>query len=280
MKLSNYAIPYPILGIKGAFDDNVLLKSDLRFESKKDDYVFTVELVTDDSQILELIKQGKAQYSCEVDCTSTYYRKAFLSSTPVFDITIPKVSLVGRVPFFFSIVVIEDIDHYKNDNFNQRFYAGYRFNLSKGHMLAYFGQELFDADIKYNELTALDSIMEVKPDEKSNYTYFDFSDAKIRIFLPKTDYDNFVRSNNHTYSDITHASIVQCALISAISSYKDYVNTVWARTLNIRVQNEHNLRKFTDLGSLTNKEIMEMVCIILKNPNQRMFNKLNSLAND
>lgn len=280
MKLSNYAIPYPILGIKGAFNDNVLLKNDLRFESKKDNYVFTVELKTDDPQIHELIKQGKAQYSCEVDCTSTYYRKAFLSPTPIFDITIPKVSLVGRVPFFFSIVVTEDIDKYKNDNFNQKFYAGYSFNLSKGHMLAYFGQRIFDADIKYNELKALDSIMEVKPDEKANYTYFDFSDAKIRIFLPKTDYDNFVRSNNHTYSDITHASIVQCALVSAISSYKGYASTVWARTLNIRVQNEPNLKKFTDLGSLNNKEIMEMVSIILKNPNQRMFNKLNSLAND
>lgn len=280
MKLSNYAIPYPILGIKGAFNDSVLVKSDLRFESKKDDYIFKVELKTDDPKILELIKDEKAQYSCEVDCTTTYYRKAFLSKSPSFDITIPKVSLVGRVPFFFSVVVTEDIDKYKNDNFNQRFYAGYSFNLSKGHMLAYFGQVIFDADIKYNELTALDSIMEVKVDDNAKYTYFDFSDAKIRIFLPRSEYDNFVRSNNHTYSDITHASIVQCALISAMSSYKEYVNTVWARTLNIRVQNEPSLKKFTDLCSLNNKEIMEMVSIILKNPNQRMFSKLNTLANN
>lgn len=280
MKLSNFAIPYPILGIKGAFNDSVLVKSDLRFEYKKDDYIFTVELKTDDSKILELIKDGKAQYSCEVDCTTTYYRKAFLSKSPSFDITIPKVSLVGRVPFFFSVVVTEDIDKYKNDNFNQRFYAGYSFNLSKGHMLAYFGQVIFDADIKYNELTALDSIMEVKVDDNAKYTYFDFSDAKIRIFLPRSEYDNFVRSNNHTYSDITHASIVQCALISAMSSYKEYINTVWARTLNIRVQNEPSLKKFTDLCSLNNKEIMEMVSIILKNPNQRMFSKLNTLANN
>lgn len=280
MKLSDYAIPYPILGVKGAFDDNVIVKSNLSFESKKDDYIFKVDLETDDSLILELIKDGKAHYSCEVDCTTTYYRKAFLSPDPLFEIIIPKVSLVGRVPFFFSVVVTEDIDKYKNDNFNQRFYSGYSFNLSKGHMLAYFGRELFDADIKYNELTALDSIMEVKADDKAKYTYFDFSDAKIRIFLPKADYDNFVRSNNHTYSDITHASIVQCALISALTSYKDYSNTVWARTLNIRAQNESSLRKFADLSSLNNKEIMEMVSIILKNPNQRMFSKLNTLASE
>ena len=62
--------------------------------------------------------------------------------------------------------------------------------------------------------------------------------------------------------------------------YKEYANTVWARTLNIRVQNEPKLKKVTDLGSLNNKEIMEMVSIILKNPNQRMFSKLNTLASE
>ncbi len=280
MKLSDFAIPYPILGIDGAFNDTVHVKRSFEFKSLKDDYVFTIELTIDDSQILELINQGKAKYSCEVDCSSTYFRKAFLSQVSSFNITIPKVSLVGKVPFFFSIVVTENIERYKNSNFNQKFYEGYSFNLSKGHMLAYFGQVSFNADIKYNELTQLNSIMEVKPDDKEKFTYFDFSDEKIRIFLPRNDYDNFVRSNNHTYSDITHASIVQCALVSALSSYKENANTLWARTLNIRVLNEPKLKKFSELGSLSNKEIMEMVSIILQNPNQRMFSKLNSLVND
>ena len=44
MKLSNYTIPYPILGIEGAFNENVLIKKDLSFEATKDNYLFKITL--------------------------------------------------------------------------------------------------------------------------------------------------------------------------------------------------------------------------------------------
>ena len=43
MKLSNYTIPYPILGIEGAFNENVLIKKDLSFEATKDNYLFKLD---------------------------------------------------------------------------------------------------------------------------------------------------------------------------------------------------------------------------------------------
>lgn len=280
MKLSNFAIPYPILGIDGAFNESVHVESNLTFESTNEAYTFIVVLSIDDPTILKLIQDRKAKYACEIDCTKTYYRETFLSSESSFEVTIPKVSLVGKVQIFLSIVVVEDITDYENKNFNQKFYLDYKFNLSKGHMLAYFEERTFNADIKYNELKALGSIMEVKVDTKSKFTYFDFGGDLITIFLPQTEYDNFRKSNNHTLSDITHASIVQCALISALSSYKENSHTLWAQTLSARVHNDQKLGKFAALGDLNNKEIAEMVSIILDNPNQRMFAKLNTLMDE
>ena len=276
MILSNYAIPYPILGIDGAFSDEVHVSSDLKFEIDKNNYIFKVSLSLNDPEIIRLINDNKARYACEIDCAKTYYRETFLSPDGSFAITIPRTSLVGNTQFFFSVVVIENIIDYKSANFNQRFYAGYKFNLSKGHMLVYFGQQQFNADIKYDELKALGSIMEVKVDNNSSFTYYDFGGDMITIFLPKSEYDNFRKSNNHTLSDITHASIVQCALISAISEYKENCNTLWAQTLKLRVQNDKKLEKFQALGDLSNKEIMEMVSLMLDNPNRRMFSRLNS----
>lgn len=276
MKMSEFSIPYPILGINGAFNDNVSIESNLDFEKSASDYTFKVSLKLDEPVITKLINEGKASYACEVDCVKTYYRETYMSKKPNFAIAIPRTSLVGSVQFFFSVVVTDEIVDYISDNFNQKFYAGYKFNLGKGHMLAYFGQATFDARIKYDELNALGSIMEVKVDANSKFTYYDFGGEKITIFLPQSEYDNFRKSNNHTLSDITHASIVQCALISALSSYKDNSTTLWAKTLEIRVQNDKKLEKFADLGDLTNKEIMEMVSIILDNPNRRMFSRLNS----
>ena len=280
MKISDFAIPYPILGIPGAFNDSVQIEKDLGFESSQNDYIFKITLSIDDETILGFINDKKAAYACEVDCGKSYYRQAFLSHDPSFNISIPKTSLVGNVQLFFSIVVIEEIENYKNKNFNQRFYENYKFNLSKGHMLAYFGQRQFNADIKYDELKALGSIMEVKADSNTPYTYFDFGGEKITIFLPQSEFDNFIKSNNHTLSDITHASIVQCALVSAISAYKENSNTLWAQTLRIRVQNESKLEKFTALEELTGKEIMELVSVILDNPNRRMFNRLYLQINE
>lgn len=281
MKLSNYAIPYPILGIEGAFNENVLIKKDLNFESTKDNYIFKITLTTDDPTLLQLVNEGKASYACEIDSPKTYFREIYKSKEASFSITIPKVSLVGDdVSLFFSIVVNEDITDYKNDNFNQRFYEGYKFNLSRGHMLAYFGRDTFNADIKYEELNALGSIMEVKVDVNSKFTYYDFGGDFITIFLPQSEYDNFRKSNNHTLSDITHASIVQCALTNALNAFKENATTLWAQTLKVRIQNDKRLEKFTALGDLSNKEIAEMVSIILDNPNKRMFAKLNTLMND
>ena len=147
-------------------------------------------------------------------------------------------------------------------------------------MLAYFGREIFNADIKYEELNAVGSIMEVKVDVNSKFTYFDFGGDYITIFLPQSEYDNFRKSNNHTLSDITHASIVQCALTSALNVYKENATTLWAQTLNVRVQNDKKLEKFVALGDLSSKEIAEMVSIILDNPNKRIYSKLNTQMND
>lgn len=281
MKLSNFAIPYPILGIKGAFNDNVQVRFNLDIEHVKENFVFKVTLSLDDPTILGLIKDKRARYAFEIDCVKTYFRKVFKSLDPSFEVEIPKVSLVGRnIPIFLSVVVEEDITEYQNDNFNKRFYENYKFNLTKGDMLAFFGQVTFNADIKYNELKALGSIMDVKPDANSKFTYFDFSGDLITIFLPQSEYENFRRANNHTYSDITHASIVQCALISALTSYKEYSSTLWAQTLKQRVLTEPKLKKFSDIGELSNKDITEMVSVIMVNPNQRLFEKLNRLMSD
>ena len=280
MKISDFAIPYPILGIEGAFSNEINIAYDVEFESYPDKYNFNISFTLNEPNILELIQEGKASYACEMDCAKTFFRETYKSQEANFTVSIPKTAVVGDVLLFLSVVVESDIKDYCSENFNQKFYAGYKFNLSKGHMLAYFGQEKFNANIKYDELKAIGSIMEVKVDAKSKFTYYDFGGDMITIFLPQTEYNNFRRTNNHTLSNITHASIVQCALISALSSYKENSNTLWAQTLKIRVQNESKLEKFVSLEDLNHKEIMEMVSIILDNPNYRMFNTLNAQINE
>lgn len=280
MKLTKYMLPYPVLGLDGAFNDNCHVSVSLTFETTLANFVFHVKLEMDDSIIQGFINEGKAAFSCEVDCSKTFYRKVFLSKKKDFDIEIPRTALLGDVNFFFSAVALQSIEEYTNDNMNSRYYYGYSFNLQKGHLLVYFGEHIIDASIKYDELKALGSIVEVKEDSKENFTYYDFSGEKIRIFLPSAEFRNFTRSNNNILADITHASIVQCSLISALNVYKEYKNTLWARTLKVRVQTESKLKQFDNLDDLDNKQISQLVNILLDNANKRMFSTIDSLRSN
>lgn len=252
----------------------------MTFETTLDNFIFHIHLTMDDDHILKLIKDDKAVFACEVDCPKTYYRKIFESKELEFQIQINRTTLVGNVQFFFSVVATTNIEGYKNPNSNQRYYSGYVFNLQKGHMLAYMGEQNFNADIKYDELKALGSIVEVKKDAHENYTHFDFSSDKIRIFLPEEEFNNFNLTNNHRFADITHASIVQCALFSALYSFKHYKHTLWAQTLDMRVKTDTKLKQFENIEELDDLQICKFVDLLLGNANKRMFESIKSIQKD
>ena len=280
MKMTKFMMPYPVLGIDGAFEDHCAVGSTMTFETTLTNYVFHIHLQMDDEMILSLINIGKAAFACEVDCVKTYYHDVFLTKEKDFVVEIPCTSLLGKVEFFFSVVALSTIEGYKNPNNNQRYYSGYKFNLQKGHLLSFLGERTFNADIKYDELRSLGSIVEVKEDLQEKFTHFDFSGDKIRIFLPTEEFANFSRSNNNLLADITHASIVQCGLISALYAFKNHSNTLWAKTLVMRVKTDQKLKQFENLEDLDGLQISQLVDALLDNANKRMFITIDALRNN
>lgn len=280
MKLTKFVMPYPVLGIDGAFEEQCVANSTMTFETTLTTFVFHIHLEMDDEIIMSLIADKKASFSCEVDCAKTYYREVFLPAEKDFVVEIERTSLVGNVQFFFSVVATQTIEGYKNPNYNQRFYSGYKFNLQKGHLLSYLGERTFNADIKYDELKAIGSIVEVKEDPQEKFTHFDFTGEKIRIFLPTDEFNNFNRSNNPALADITHASIVQCGLISALYAFKQHKNTLWAKTLIMRVKTDTKLKPFENLEELDGLQISQLVDVLLDNANKRMFATIETLRNN
>ena len=103
MKLTKFVMPYPVLGIDGAFDEQCVANSTMTFETTLTKFVFHIHLQMDDEVIMSLIADDKASFSCEVDCAKTYYREVFLTKEKDFVIEIERTSLVGNVQFFFSV---------------------------------------------------------------------------------------------------------------------------------------------------------------------------------
>lgn len=280
MNLTKYILPYPVLGIEGDFISTDKVDRTLSVQMTQKDYQFTVKYEIQNKTILSLIKKGLAKFCCEVDCVKTYYRKVYESDNNEFSFDIPRTSLVGDVSFFYSIIAVTTVEDYTNESFNPRYYENYKFNLQKGQLLAYLGQTIFKADIKYEELKAVGSLVEVHKDPSTSFMYFSFSGPKIRINLPEREYNNFYANNNSVTADILHASIVQSALISALHSFGKYSYMQWAETLKIRVKNDKKLQKFSDLENLDSDQICELVNAILDNADKRMFESLSRILSN
>lgn len=279
MKLSEYMIPYPILGLDGAYNEDCIIGCNVTFDTTEENFVFHISFSIENEEIKKLIKEGLAAFACEVDSPKSLFREIYTTKDDNFDIKILRTSLIGKVSFFFSVIALENIQNYNNTQFNRRYYENSTFNLQKGSLIAFAGEWTFNADIKYEELRALGSIIEVRETEDKDYTYYEFNQNRIRIFLPSEEFANFYKSNNTQLSDFTHASIVQNALISALYEYKNHKNTLWAETLQERVKQDPKLKDFEDLDELDSLKIQQLVNNLLDNAYKRMFGKMKDLNN-
>ncbi len=100
MKLNNISLPYPVLGMS---DDIIpLLPPDsVSVELNEDvsNYNFTITLKFNNEDISCLIKDDKAEFSCEYECARTMLRCCKKTNEHTFKIEIPRQDINGRINF-------------------------------------------------------------------------------------------------------------------------------------------------------------------------------------
>ena len=139
MKSNSACFPYPVLGEK---DDvtPLLVDDDIKFRDPvktKTDYLFHIDLHQGNREIAELINRGCAEYICEVECRSTFFRKCFKSAGPSIDVILSRKAVRGHVDFNCYIIAKQDIPGYSNSGFHSD-YGDCTFDLEKGDLLAIF----------------------------------------------------------------------------------------------------------------------------------------------
>lgn len=253
----------PLLG-----DDCVVIES----SSTLDSFVMTITLKQENNTITKLIREGFAEYTCEIDCQKAFLRENYSSKNPVFTITVPRRKVNGRVYLNCFVTVKKRIERYSNPDFNED-YEGYTFDLEPGDILVGFPQAYFDADIKYDKLQAAGSFMVIREDTTIEQTRFDIAGDKIEIVLPShlyTIYKNGVGDQN---MEIIHSSIVFNALCFALYNIQENSETLWARCINTRIDTEPELSGFKDLDKI---QVPMLAQALLGDPYKRLFDNLNS----
>ena len=279
MKNKEVCFPYPVLGI----GDDVSPRPSItaQITEDKEFFVVKINLEMHNEDILRLIQNQSAVFSCEIDCPATFYRRIERSCEPYFEIKIRRTDVAKRVNFDCTVTVTNSIKGYSNSQFHED-YKGFSFNLDPGDLLAFVGKLHYDADIKYDKLQTAGSFMTIIPGHDEKNTVYYLNNPKIEIQLPPELYQDYKMSFNGPgkHVDIFHSSMVLNALVYALLNYDkdEHGEKLWARTLNYRIDLEASLQKYSDV--LDNKDplkILELAQALLANPYKRLLETMHDI---
>jgi hypothetical protein len=282
MKFDKIIFPHPVLGLGRADDFNGSAEfTEPNIEILDEVYKISFSIIHDNGTIVDMVKNKKAIYCCEIFCSGTLYRDLKLNYEPEYLFEIKRADLRGSVEFNIYCIVNVNNVNYSNPAAHED-YSDFLFSLDKGDLLAYFGSFNFDADLQYQKLKAASSFMEIIPNEgNEQYTIYDIDASKIRIKLPIQTYEKFKTDSigkKKEYTEIIHASLVQVALTTAMYNYKEKLGEgiLWAQSVKYRLETEPELNNGTDV--FDNDQVPSLVQKLLGNPNFRLVESLEKLS--
>lgn len=278
MKFKGYSFPHPVLGLGDDIKGNKPVVN-LKYDEDKDEenYLLTIEYELDNSDLEKLLDEKKAVFLCEINCTGTLYRKSETCASPIQIVAIPKDGVRDKVELLFLLVSAEPISDYANSEVHDDF-TGYKFDIEKGDVLAYFGESSFIAGIAYQKLKAVSSFMEIiKGENESGDFNIILESQKIQIQLSKKDYEKYcdrrIGSSSENAS-IIHSSIVLPALIHALYQLNkkdsDVKEFAWAKIIEFRLESDENLKSI----SLEDNNIPKIAQKLLGLPAKRLLDDL------
>lgn len=298
MRIDNVSFPYPVLGISDditpSLEDTGCANPNISVTDEGDCFLVNVELKLTNSDILEYIRQEKAEYTVEVHCRSTLYRNRVPSPEPVFSFKIKKVLLNDKLEFESFVVAKSDISEYKNAGLNPD-YEGHIINLHKGDILVAYRKCAIPINIDLRNVRNMKSFMKVIKNENPNEhsVIYGLDGQKILIILPeemmieynKKPSQSSAEEENHRRT-ILKASLYLEALTFALLNYKKHKDDgyMWVNALTYRMQ-EPDIREFcenllaNDGAELNYDDLFKLAHMMLNQPYLSMLKQI-SVKND
>lgn len=272
---SRITFPHPVLGIR----DDILGEPEFDYEISEDEnnHILDINMDLHNPSIKYYIDVKKqAKYVCEVDCNRTFYRVCEDSSKPYFHIVIPKKEVSGEVNVQLTVTAVAKIDGYTNSLSNAD-YSCYEFNLEIGDILAYIGGLNIQTDIMADEYKAVGSFVHFKGDSVKDISY-NLSGQDIEIILPREMFDQYVNHlKGNRFRPVIISSIVKEAIVYALTKYKTYKKSRWARILkSAEVLKDYDF----DEDEIDVLKAIEMSNDLLKNPHGQLFDALEEIITE
>lgn len=241
MKLSQRAFPHPVVGNA---DDvlQVAFQAPISVFHDGVNYYLSVEIQCSSQTISGLIEKGDAAYVVHVECSNTLYRSVFEFTETSRELMIPGVNLNATVEVNVFVRAKRDISKYTVENSHPD-YGDTSFSINVGDVLAIAEGMTFDADIDFDALRSISSIMQVRqhPADGDVPMGVDFNDEKITVLLSARDFENYkiVRAAKPLSATVV-ATLVLPALMEALRILQEgdseYESLRWCRCLKRRLE--------------------------------------------
>ena len=241
MKLSHRSFPHPVVGnaddvLDAAFQAAISVYND------RVNYYINVKVQCSSNTISKLVKKGDAAYVLHVECGNTLYRSATEFTENEREFMIPGENLNSTVEVNVVAQAKRDIAKYKVDKAHTD-YGDAAFSVCAGDILAVSEGFTFDADINFDTLRSMSSIMQIRerPDPDDAPMEVDLNEEKITIYLCHADFQNYKLIRAHSVlSASLIATVVLSALVDALTYLKgdhsDVEDTRWCRCLKRRIE--------------------------------------------
>jgi len=261
--------PYPMLSNftddyeKSGFISEVKVVRDIN------ELVFYFDVLLDNDELNNLIKQNKAEFVFHIECSQTSYRQIVKTSETENVRRIPESKLNGRVNVCSFIVAKESIPNYINSCFNKD-YEGLSFHIERGGILAIANQFNIDITKETEDLSKIPSIFSIlrRDSEDDLGMEIEIDGDKIKLWLHNEAFNNYKNiSNLPVFQPLLHSALILPALIYTFevlksSGTEEYEVYRWFRAI------EQTLKK-SDIE--LNKEVLE------NRPSYELAQKLLSL---
>lgn len=287
MKVRPKHYPYPVI-TPFESENNYIFSCNLKLEEdvELDLMRFKVHYTLKNKTIQNLIDKGLAVFSLHIECPSTMKRLLLSTDRKANEFEVSIHDLNKTVDINFFILAKKTISNYENSELDP-YSKGFEFELEKGDLLAIGPPETLE--IEKEPLIEMNSIFELVPDMSKNAKplSIDLSDSKIRIQLPKENFDqlSYLHGATTAKTDTILAAIYYIpAIVEALyliraahqsrddSWIEEIRDTAWYKSIKTRL---HHIK--ISIDSLPEENLIGVAHEMLDDPNKKAMNHLQEL---
>lgn len=214
--------PYPVL--TDFTDDYVGSKFDVLIEEVIHGFdrklYFSATLKNDG--LMQLIKQGKAQFVYHLECSQTGFREVVQTNAKMQDYVLRHESVRGKLQICPFIVASEDITKYSNTAFHPD-YDEITFDIEAGCVLAIGAPREMMIEPETDDLARIPSIFSIIRNLDSSVSYMTVETSRERIIiqLPIEDFTKYGLLDSGTMlPDVLNSMVIIPALVFALDEIK------------------------------------------------------------